>query len=50
MVVCLVEEGLQYGAEVSLLVEAEGSIEEVAIVRLVDIGWRRGWGHLREVI
>ena len=49
MVVYLGEEGLQDGAKVSLLVEAKGTVEEVAIVRLVDIGWRRGWDHLGEV-
>ena len=49
MVVHLVEEGLQDSAKVSLSVEAEGSVEEVAVVRLVDVGWRRGWDHLREV-
>ena len=49
MVVCLVEEGLQDGAKVSLSVEAEGTVEEVAVVRLVDVGWRRSWDHFGEV-
>ena len=49
MGVHLVEESLQNGAEISLLVEAEGRVEEVAIVRLIDIGGRRGWDLLREV-
>ena len=49
MVVYLVEEGLQDGAKVSFLVEAKGRVEEVAVMRLADVGWRRGWDHLREI-
>ena len=49
MGVHLVEESLQNGAKISLLVEAEGRVEEVAVVRLIDVGGRRGWDLLREV-
>ena len=45
----LVEESLQNGAEISLLVEAEGRVEEVAVVRLIDVGGMRGWDRLIEV-
>ena len=49
MVVLFVKQGLHDGAEVTLPVDTEGGVEEMAVVWLVDIGGRGFCKHFREV-